>query len=47
MIKVAILKTKGRSGLSVLDVDGWRRILVSNIYGIRVALIGEEHLQML
>ena len=33
MVKEAALKTKGGSGLSGLDADGWRKILVSKSYG--------------
>ena len=33
MVKEAALKTKGSSGPSGLDVDGWRKILVSKSYG--------------
>ena len=33
MVKEAALKTKGGSGPSGLDVDGWRKILVSKSYG--------------
>ena len=33
MVKEAALKTKGGSGLSGLDSDGWRKILVSKSYG--------------
>ena len=33
MVKRAALKTKGGSGPSGLDVDGWRKILASNNYG--------------
>ena len=33
MVKEATLKTKGGSGLSRLDADGWRKILVSKSYG--------------
>ena len=33
MVKEAALKTKGGSGPSGLDADGWRKILVSKSYG--------------
>ena len=33
MVKRAALKTKGGSGPSGLDADGWRKILASNNYG--------------
>ena len=33
MVKEAALKTKVGSGLSGLDADGWRKILVSKSYG--------------
>ena len=33
MVKQAALKTKGGSGPSGLDADGWRKILVSKSYG--------------
>ena len=33
MIKEAALKTKGGSGPSGLDADGWRKIVVSKSYG--------------
>ena len=33
IVKRAALKTKGRSGPSGLDADGWRKILASNNYG--------------
>jgi len=33
LIKKAALRTKGGSGPSGLDADGWRRILASNNYG--------------
>ena len=33
MVKEAVLKTKGGSGPSGLDADGWRKILVSKSYG--------------
>jgi len=33
MVKQACLKTKGGSGPSGLDADGWRRILASNKFG--------------
>ena len=33
MVKEAALKTKGGSGPSRLDTDGWRKILVSMSYG--------------
>ena len=33
MVKEAALKTKGGSGLSGLDADGWRKILESKSYG--------------
>ena len=33
MVKEAALKTKGDSGPSGLDADGWRKILVSKSYG--------------
>ena len=32
MVKEAALKTKGGSGPSRLDTDGWRKILVSMSY---------------
>ena len=33
MVKQAALKTRGGSGPSGMDADGWRKILVSNHYG--------------
>ena len=33
MIKKAALRTKGGSGPSGMDADGWRRILASNSFG--------------
>ena len=33
MVNEAALKTKGGSGPSRLDTDGWRKILVSMSYG--------------
>ena len=33
MVKQAAIKTKGGSGPSGMDTDGWRRILASNHYG--------------
>ena len=33
MVKEAALKTKGGSGPSRLDTDGWRKILESMSYG--------------
>ena len=33
MVKEAALKTKGGSGPSGLDADGWGKILVSQSYG--------------
>ena len=33
MVKEAALKTKGGSGPSRLDTDGWRKILESTSYG--------------
>ena len=32
-VKEAALKTKGASGSSGLDADGWRKIIVSKSYG--------------
>ena len=34
LLKVTALKTRGGSGPSGLDIDGWRRILASNSYVI-------------
>ena len=33
MIQIAAMKSKGASGPSGLDTDGWRKMLVSNSYG--------------
>ena len=33
MIKKAVLITKGGSGPSGIDADGWKKILVSKVYG--------------
>ena len=33
MIRKAAIKTKGGSGPSAMDADGWRRILCSNSFG--------------
>ena len=33
MIRKAAVRTKGSSGASGMDADGWRRILASNDFG--------------
>ena len=33
MVRKAAIKTKGGSGPSAMDADGWRRILCSNNFG--------------
>ena len=40
MAKEAALKTKGGSGPSGLDADGWRKILVSRSFGTINADLG-------